>query len=103
MLAQKYSQADLVDLGIEKTASYSRSVQQGRLNALRVDTYKNICETLMDHCIKQNIVTRQEEVDRLIRLQKLWEELNDLLKVCSSTSETVRICRSCVETSTVFN
>ena len=40
MLARKYSQADATDLGIEKAASYSRSVAQGRLNALRVDSFK---------------------------------------------------------------
>ena len=42
MLARKYSQADATDLGIEKAASYSRSVAQGRLNALRVDSFTNV-------------------------------------------------------------
>ena len=81
MLARKYSQADATDLGIEKAASYSRSVAQGRLNALRVDSFKNVYETLMDYCIKQNIVTNMEQVDCLIRLHKIWDELNELLKV----------------------
>ena len=35
----------------------------------------------MDHCIKQNIVTNMEQVDCLIRLHKIWDELNELLKV----------------------
>lgn len=81
MLARKYSQADTADLGIEKAAVYSRSVAQGRLNALRVDSFKNVYETLMDHCIRQDIVTNMDEVDRLIRLHKIWDELNELLKV----------------------
>ena len=61
MLARKYSQADATDLGIEKAASYSRSVAQGRLNALRVDSFKNVygitnlnwCTTIVEALISR--------------------------------------------------
>ena len=51
------------------------------MNALRMDSYKNVYETLMDYCIRHDVLTNVDQAKRLVRLQIKHHQLNELLKV----------------------
>ena len=70
---------DTLDFNFEKGADYSKSTPTGRYNILRVETYKNIYEALMDYTIMHGAGIQDDMAGLLVRLHFRHSEMNDLL------------------------
>ena len=70
---------DIMDLNFEKGADYSKATVTGRYNILRVETYKNIYEALMDYTIMHGAGVKEDKASLLVRLQGRHSEICELL------------------------
>ena len=90
-LTEKYANLDAGDLNLDKSASYARSTLVGRTNALRVDSIKNLYESLMGRCINQrSLLTDPKEAETLMRLQKKHRDVNQLLNSTAATTKKAK-------------
>ena len=82
---------DTVDLNFEKGADYSKSTANGRYNILRVETYKNVYEALMDYNIMHGAGIKDDKAAILIRLQYRHSEMCELVskKPLSGQDKTI--------------
>lgn len=80
--AQKYSAADLTELGLEKNADFSRASLSGQINILKVEAFKNVYEALMEHIIMHGIDVRIDKANLVVQLFNKHVEIASLLKVC---------------------
>ena len=70
---------DTMDLNFEKGADYSKSTTAGRYNTLKVETYKNIYEALMDYTIMHGAGVQDDMAGLLVRLHYRHSEMSELL------------------------
>ena len=71
---------DTMDLNFEKGSDYSKATAAGRYNILRVETYKNIYESLMDYTIMHGAGVKDDKAGLLVRLQFRHAEMGELVK-----------------------
>ena len=70
---------DCMDLNFGNGADYSKATSSGKYNILKVETYKNIYESLMDYTIMRGAGTQGNKAGLLTRLQYRHTEICELI------------------------
>jgi hypothetical protein len=78
----------LTDIGFEKDSDYSKTSLTGRVNVLKVEAFKNVYESLMEHVIMHGIDIDVDKAKLLLKLFNNHAAITDLLKVSLCTSLT---------------
>jgi hypothetical protein len=68
-------------MGLEKNSDYSKTSLEGLVNCMKVDSMKNVLESLMEHSIMHGIDVDADKARLVVSLYTKHAQINDLTKV----------------------